>query len=79
LVRELDKNPGASFRTAVRGRVVAELIAAAPERAEEAGRALVRAAGKMGASAQGRKINVSGNVKEHLYGARKARTRRRPD
>jgi len=70
MVREIQRNPAAVFKIAVRSETVAELRRAKPMIAPgEAVRTLIRLRQDLAASARGkRKVSVSKNVKKFLYG-----------
>ena len=68
LVRLVRKDPGTVVQVTVRDELVAEIRAALPEPAPgAAGRALLELMRKL-PRRRGPKTNVSGHVKDHLYG-----------
>jgi antitoxin (DNA-binding transcriptional repressor) of toxin-antitoxin stability system len=72
LVRQLKENPGSVVQITVRDEVVAELRAAVPDTEPEPGaaaQALLELMRKL-PKRRGRRRNISGHVKEHLYGRR---------
>jgi antitoxin (DNA-binding transcriptional repressor) of toxin-antitoxin stability system len=72
LMRELKQTPGSVAQITVRGKVVAELRAARPALEPEPGaaaRALLEIMRKL-PKHRGRRRNISGHVKEYLYGGK---------
>lgn len=68
LVKRVRKDAGSTIQISVRDEVVAELRAAVPEpEPGAAARALLALRARM-PKGTGRRQNVSGHVKEHLYG-----------
>jgi antitoxin (DNA-binding transcriptional repressor) of toxin-antitoxin stability system len=69
LVRQVRKDAGAKVEITVRDEVVAELRATLPEpEPGAAAKKLVQLMRKL-PKHRGRKTNISGRVKEHLYGS----------
>ena len=68
LVRQVNQDRGSVVQITVRDEIVAELRAALPEpEPGAAARALLELAQKL-PKHRGRRRNISGHVKEHLYG-----------